>query len=794
MTTPRWKKVFADLWGNKARSILVALSIAVGVFAVGLVVSSFFVVKQDMEADYFAINPHTCMVFAQDFDDDLLAELKTIPGVDAIEGRYNLWINAAAASGKRYPINIHSIAPLADIRVDQLVFQEGSLELQDGQIYLERQGAEGLGLKTGQSVDLVLKTGQTVTLKIAGTLHDVNANPFKFTSQTSGYVTRKTMESLGGSSLYNFVALVTSGSHTDAAHIRTIADLVADRISQSGREVTGINIIRPGQHPSQATIDTALMFMGLLGIMSVFLSAFLVTNTISALMGQQIRQIGMMKAIGASTGQMLAMYLVLVLAFGALALAIAVPLSALAAFGFTRWLIGMLNANASPFFIPPVSLVLQIVIGLAVPLLGALAPVIAGARMTVRQAISSYGLSSSVQNGLVDRIVGSLRGLPRPLLLSLRNTIRRKGRLALTLVTLTLGGAIFIGVLGVRESIYKEIDQTYGYLQSDVNADLAAIYPLDRLNKAAQAVPGIVATEGWWTGRVSVQHADGLSSDQAVFYAPPANTRLISPVLTEGRWLLPSDENGVVVDNHFMDIRPDVKVGDSIQVHMAKQDYTFQVVGIFRMAGGSTIATLYANNEVVARMLNVSSLVNSLRVVTDRHDAARQNQVLEALQTNLKNQDIDATLVIGSDIISNTRSQVNMLITLLLFMAVLIAAVGGLGLTGSMGMNVLERTREMGVMRSIGAENGKIFQLVVVEGILIGLVSWALSILAAIPITQLLDNQLGERLMTVPLVYSLSTNGIVIWLALLVIIATIASLLPARSAVRLTVRDVLAYE
>jgi putative ABC transport system permease protein len=111
-----------------------------------------------------------------------------------------------------------------------------------------------------------------------------------------------------------------------------------------------------------------------------------------------------------------------------------------------------------------------------------------------------------------------------------------------------------------------------------------------------------------------------------------------------------------------------------------------------------------------------------------------------------------------------------------------------------MGMNVLERTREIGVMRAIGAENGAIYQLVVVEGLLIGLISWALSILVAIPITQLLDNRLGDSLLTVPLVYSLSGAGIVIWLGVVLVLAAVASSLPARNAVRLTVRDVLAYE
>jgi putative ABC transport system permease protein len=269
---------------------------------------------------------------------------------------------------------------------------------------------------------------------------------------------------------------------------------------------------------------------------------------------------------------------------------------------------------------------------------------------------------------------------------------------------------------------------------------------------------------------------------------------LVEPVVTDGRWLQPQDENAIVVDNHFMALRPDARVGDVLQVRIDRQDYPFTVVGIFRLAGDPPNPFTYVNNEYLSQISGTAGQVNSLRIVADRHDAVRQNEVLTALQGRFKALGIEASLQVGSEAISQKRSQTNLLVTLLLFMAVLIAAVGGLGLMGTMGMNVLERTREIGVMRAIGAENGAIFQMVVVEGILIGFISWALSLVVAIPITHLLDNRLGNSLLTVPLVYTSSVAGIAIWLGVVLALAAVASTLPARNAVRLTVRDVLAYE
>ncbi len=794
MLTAYWKKIFADLWNNKARSLLVALSIAVGVFAVGVVASSYFIVRQDMASDYWSINPHTVRIYADLFDEDLLPALARTQGVTSVDGRYGFWITIVTTDGAKYPINIDSITSLNAIQVDQLPLEAGSPYLHMREIYLERQAAEILGLKPGDSLDLELADGQVRTVKIAGTVHDVNANPIKFNSRTSGYVNRATMEWLGGSRLYNYANIITAGSPTDRDQIYTVAERVADKIQQSGREVLNISINRPGQHPAQATIDTVLALLGALGLLAVFLSGFLVVNTLSALMSQHVRQIGVMKALGAKTIQLVVMYMTLVFSYGLIALAMAVPLAGLAAYGLTRWLDKMLNANSGGFSIPPVSLAAQVLIGLAVPLVGALVPVISGARLTIREAITNYGVSATGGRSLFDRLLEAAHFLPRPLLLSLRNAFRRKGRLILTLSTMTLGGAIFIAVFSVRASMYYEFRQTYGYSKSDVNVELSRAYRLDRLEAAVAGVSEVLSVEGWGSSNANVLYSQSENSDLVIVYSPPAGTRLVDPVVTAGRWLMPEDQNAVVVDNHFTSLRPDVGVGDIITLRIDKQDYPFHVVGVFKLAGDMPSPVLYVNNEYLTRITNSTGLVNSLKIVTSRHDPAAQNEALVALQARFQSQGVDATFQTGSDVIQQKQATVDILIYLLLLMALLIASVGGLGLMGTMGLNVLERTREIGVMRSVGAKDFAIFQIVLTEGMLIGFISWVLSVAASIPVARLLDATLGSSLMKVPLTYQFSMEGALIWLALALVLSAVASLIPARNAVRLTIREVLSYE
>jgi putative ABC transport system permease protein len=143
---------------------------------------------------------------------------------------------------------------------------------------------------------------------------------------------------------------------------------------------------------------------------------------------------------------------------------------------------------------------------------------------------------------------------------------------------------------------------------------------------------------------------------------------------------------------------------------------------------------------------------------------------------------------------AQSQTQFGIITSLLMIMAVLIAVVGGLGLMGTMSMNVLERTREIGVMRAIGASDGSILSIVITEGILIGMISWTLGATIAWPISKFLSDQVGIIFLGTPFSYMYSVFGSLLWLAIAIVLAAIASFLPAWNASRLTVRDVLAYE
>jgi putative ABC transport system permease protein len=127
-------------------------------------------------------------------------------------------------------------------------------------------------------------------------------------------------------------------------------------------------------------------------------------------------------------------------------------------------------------------------------------------------------------------------------------------------------------------------------------------------------------------------------------------------------------------------------------------------------------------------------------------------------------------------------------------MAVLIAIVGSIGLTGTMSLNVLERTREIGILRAIGASDKAVMRLVMVEGLLIGMMSWLFGVLLAFPIGTLMANAINLALFGALADLTFTPVGVILWLLVVIILSVLASVGPARNATRLTIREVLAYE
>jgi putative ABC transport system permease protein len=604
------------------------------------------------------------------------------------------------------------------------------------------------------------------------------------------------MKWLGGSADYTVVTVSVAERQTDAKYVTKIAQAVADKMEKGGAKVRSVFVFRPGRHFAWDISQGMFFILSVLGWLTVILSGFLIINTITALMAQQTRQIGIMKSTGASAAQIAGMYVALILGFGIISLAIAVPLAGMAAHSIGAGMALWLNFVPSEFHLYPAAVAQQAIVALVVPLLAAAYPIYNSVRITVREAISDYGLGGNAQASATKADVDK-RALfiARPIRISLRNAFRKKTRLILTLFTLTLAGAIFIGVYNLWESFDQTLKDIQGYFLADINIAFSRAYRFDEVSALAMQIPDVKSVEGWMIYDALVKKDKNDAGTLIQFVAPPSSSTLIDPIITAGRWLKTGDENAIVIGNHLLQVMPELKVGDWLTIKANGKETQWHIVGVYNVTGNINPPLLYVNYEYLSRLVHETGQVYSLRVITSKHDLETQTRVNEQLKTLFDSQGIQITnSQLGEQFIRDQRAQTDILIYFMLVMAGMIAVVGGLGLAGTMSINVLERTREIGVMRAIGASNMDIQSIVIVEGLVVGLISWAVSLFLSIPITNVLTYGVGMAILTAPMPTVYGVMGAILWLALTVIIATMASAIPARRASRLTVRDTLAYE
>lgn len=790
---PRWLKVGRDIWGNLGRTTLVVISIAVGVFAFGGLMTAREVVTRDLNESYLAVNPASGSLSISEFDEDLVQAVEGLRDVESAEGRSEAFLRVRLDNGDVINVAATIVPKNADLEINAISAASGEWPPGRLEISFERSSAERWGFQAGDVVTISLPDGSEHELTTAGEGHDVNSVPASFFPIASAYISEDTAEWLGLQTEFNTLYVTVSEYRADEAHIeRVIAD-IKDRVEGFGYSVSSTEVPTPLEHPASASVDALTLILGALGVFSLFLSGFLVVNTISATLAQQVKQIGVMKAIGAQSYQLMQMYLVTVLVYGLLALVLSLPLAWILGRGFTVFLAGLLNFDIQTFAIPRYVLAMQAVIALLVPVIAALIPIIQGTKVTIREAIDDDGgAKESVDGSMVDRLMSQLRGLPRPIMLSLRNTFRRKGRLALTLSTLALAGGIFIAVFGVRAALQNQVTELLSLYDLDVQVNLSDSYRIERLEREAMNVPGVSRTEVWGSASAVRLYNDGSEGPTISITGPPADTEFLLPTVEEGRWIQANDQRVIVVNRDLLQEEPDLQLGSTVTLEIDSQEYTWEIVGITAQTGS---IEAYVSYEQLSNVLGTFGYGSTLVVRTEQRDPVSQQLVSEALDERFRDRSIVVSLTRTiSDIEETAVGTIDVMIGMMLVMAFLVAVVGGLGLAGTMSLNVLERTREIGVMRGIGASNQSIRQIVVVEGMLIGLLSALFGIFVSIPLGVGLSNALGMAFAGEPYDYVFSLLGVLLWLVLAMMTAAASSLIPAVRASSISVRAALAYE
>jgi putative ABC transport system permease protein len=796
-----WFKVWFDLWHNKVRTALAVLSIAAGVFAIGAIFGMVDQLLSGMDKAHQAVTPsHIQMYLIDRIDRDTAIRLENIAGVEEVEVtnevtvRYKLSPDDEWKRGQMVMRDDYD-----EQKYDILQLKEGEWPHRDDEVGIERLSSQYYGIDIGDKVIFELD-GMDRALPITNKIRHPFVPPPQFGGDAVFFVNAQGLErfEIPEGEFGNLKVRVKPYSLELA---KEVASEMKDRLAKEDIGVAVTFYQDPEEHWGRFFVEGLNLVLQVLAVISVFSSVVLVLNTLTALITQQTNQIGIIKAIGGKTSDIMMVYLAGVLVYGLLAMLIALPLGALLAFGITQWFLNLFNIDYEVFQISTRALSYQLLAALVAPLIVALWPILGGATITVREAIASYGLGGDFGSNWLDRTVERVgqKLLSAPYVIAIANMFRRKGRLILTQLVLITAGAMFLVVMSLTASINLTLDNEFARRTFNLFIIFDDNYRMDRTVQMAESVAGVEKAEVWFSKSASILK-EGQRAKEAGLGAElvglPADGDFYRPLVVAGRWLQPGDGRVVVMNQETAEDN-NIALGDTITLDLGdlgKEDW--QVVGLYRVIFGGNFSsdTLYAPQDAVFTATKKHNEGGSLRVRTASSEAIFTDAVRDELVDRYTARNMDILFnQTGNEERTSADSQFSITTTMLLFLAVIVALVGGIGLMGSLSISVVERTREIGVMRAIGARSRTIMGMFMMEGILQGLFSWLVAVPISIVAAASLAQLLGQAMFDANLDYQYNYQAVLVWLGIILVISSLASILPARNATQISVRDSLAY-
>ncbi len=789
MASARWMKLWRDVRAERGRLALMVAAIAVSLAGVGAVLGGYALLTREIAANYLGTRPASATLeIPGGVDGTLVDAVRQRPGVETAEPREVIMARARVGGDWRRML-LFVVDDFADVRLNRFRSERGAWPPPDGTMLVERSALSMLESDVGGRVVLKTPRGAATEVPITGVVHDPGLAPAWQERSGYGYLTRATLARLGEPPVLRELRVAFAGQPASAREIETRSAELARWLGERGNSVSEIRVPPPHQHPHQRQMVTILVMLLAFAVMALVLSTVLVANSLASLLARQVREIGVMKTLGATGRQIAGLFVTLVGAMGAVAALIAAPLGALG----TRLLAGavsrLLNLEITRGAVPAWVFAIEAAAGVAVPLVVSAIPIHRASRRSVREAMDDHGVST-------DRPRGWSSSLPLPL----RNALRRPARLALTLGLLAAGGAMAITAFQVKRGWEANVAKVYATRSYDVEVVLSTPAAREKVERL-RGVPGVRIVEGWEyapaaftrPGEIDVARTyPDRGHGSFVAMGIPPETTLVRFPLRAGRWLGPEDRNtdAVVLNHAALAQAPGLRVGDEVLLSIGGRPTRWRLAGVVEEIGAAGVA--YVADAAFARAVEPAGKVRLVRVATMAGSATERTRIMRELEATLEGEGASVESVQPlAELRTAMGDHVLVLVRLLVAMAAILGVVGVLGLVSAMGVSVVERTKELAIMKTLGATPSRTARMLLAEGLTVAalsfLVGWALSV----PLTVLVDQIVGTLGFLAPLPFVLSPWAAVAWVVVGTGATFAATLVPARNASALVIREAL---
>jgi putative ABC transport system permease protein len=784
MLSASLRKSVTDLSRRRARTAFTVATLALAVASISfLAIPTLIDHAMQREVRAGRLADATVAMRPLELTDAQLADLSSLPNVAALEA--SMRVHARVLVGqRRAPALVIGVRDFARQEVDLVRLDSGTFP-GPREVLTEVQNAN-VGVFDGG-------TGDTTTVVGAGAVRitGVGRNtPGGEVVQDEDlivlYATSETVAALSGERGFDQLAILLRDPARGSETVESVRRYLDTLPGFTG--FTGLPELRaPGDWPGKAETQVFADLLSVITLLALLSALVLVSNTMTTLVAEQTGEIGIMRAVGARRRQVALVYLrtaALLGLFGALVgVAFGILLANLLAgyFGTTFWAVDV------GFGIDATVVVASIAVGVLAPVLAALPAIRRAVRVDLREALQATGSAVGAQDA-GDRLLRRARFLPRTMQIGLRSLGRRKRRSLATALIVAFAVGNLLAVLALAAAATEASRTSWSNHLEDVR-----LWTSGRELFDARALQTIEATPGVGRAQPALVSDAKLGGEEAFVWGVPREP-LFRYRLSDGRWFSAAEERAHervgVIERNLAQLAG-VEVGDMVTLTTVAGKTPFRIVGmVTNQQEDGTV--LYLPLTTLRSLLDQPEGVSTYWIETTSADEALIDRTTTLLDDRLTALGYDVgteiTYVKERDEIAANRS----LTTTIGVLGFLIVAMSMVGLANAITMSVIERTREIGILRCIGARARDVRRIFSTEGVALALAGWLLGIPLGYALMRLIVRLLWEIAdVRIPVVFP--PWNIVLALAGTVVLALLIVLLPIRRAVRFRPGDALRY-
>lgn len=782
------RKALKDLTTNPKRSLLVIFALVLGIWGVGTVLISYVVLSNDLAANYQLTNPLHVALESKDFNPLTLKELRKSSEIesaefrdfylDRIETEPNVWI----------PLWLYGVDDFESFNLSAIFHEEGNKIPTKGTILIERDCKRIRSIQTGSIVRLRIG-GSIKSASVSGICFDPAQAPATQDLFVYAYTDKQTFSELTGLSVNQRLIVRFKEVHSKK-DVQQKTDRLINNLKLKGITIDSTEIPQFNAHPHQWQLNTLIFLIGSIGFLAFLMAAVLVSQLMKSTLASQVRQIGIFKSIGASRYQVFQIYVFMLLIIGSLSGAIAIPLSIESSDAFVNFVAQKLNFNIITTSVPIYIYVILILSSLMLPILLSFSILLKGTRVSVKEAFSDYGISQDRGTRLVlfERVK-----LPYLTVLAIRNSQRNMKRLSITIMAMALGVAVFSTGFNVRQSLWNLLNQYDKELKYDIQLALSTPVSEQEAVSRFSTLENIEQIETWTGGQIVGKHKMITSDNGAGIIAVPFDTKMLHPNIIEGQWLNSSEKQEVVLNENAWLLYQKPTVGSKVDIVIEGKTIKAELIGIVKQYEP---ARIYIDKTLYDDYFNSEKTINTIVFAAKDNKYERVIKMKGNIESIIAPSDWGIVYVMSqAERVKIVYDHLNIILYTIVILSFLVLVVSAIGMASSTGISIMERTREIGVMRAIGATPKKIYTLFVNEGMITSVLSMLVGLLLAYPLSLGASSFLGTLMLGEDsnLGYAFSLLGFWITLVVTITFGWIASRLPAKSAIKISTYKALQY-